>query len=458
MLRLRVIDPPPASNFSRPHRPDEVIDGVLVRDMVGVLQSLELISDGANQIFESLTDLSTRMAQRIHRVGKRAEAAADKLVAFEKELATNSSFSEQISETEHIIEWSQKENFTHNLFTPDTRPAALQLRYQKAKQLPNITSMSEFSYKVNSQDGKRVHTNPLDYYSQPKFFEQWWIAGQESELARKAREKEIKAKMRMNREQKRANQTIKGSAAQITNITTSKSSYVRGSLHARSATSQSTIKITRGLGVTQNGRTIAHGRVSQHRRQDTAPVRAFSSNKQSRNVQPSEHRPPQPPRPTQPHMSHGNPPEMPPRPMPPGVAPPAIPKPPPPQYHQPPSTFEVPHQPPPPQHPPYEPDLPKYDIQEPVPAIPSPPKVPVDLLPPPILADLPPPPVIKSSEPVVRVKKGGGDDLLSQITGGVRLKKTEKKEKKKRRKGRLFGADSDESKEPTEKGESETKE
>jgi len=167
--------------------------------MAGVLKSLNKLSDAASEIFQGILNDSGRMTERIRSIGQRATEVSSRLQNFEKVLESQPN---SVLENHDIAGWNSKTVFTTGIFTPESRPAGLQHRYEKARQLPALHLLDEYSFRsVGKGDKKR--TRCADYYSQPKFFEQWWIQAQEAEMKeRRARRQAQKKKRRETRTKK----------------------------------------------------------------------------------------------------------------------------------------------------------------------------------------------------------------------------------------------------------------
>mmetsp|Transcript_28198 Transcript_28198/g.68585 ORF Transcript_28198/g.68585 Transcript_28198/m.68585 type:complete len:468 (-) Transcript_28198:355-1758(-) len=392
-----IIQPTPKSLGERHHKVPEVLQGAVVTNMVAVMKSLRSMSTSATEIFNGLVVESNKVAQRVMSASERTTKLCATMEKIQYQLETTQKAA-QIVNVREIKQWDLPLKFNTNIFAPSTRPPSLQARYESAREAPKVEIMDEYSFHTAIVDGKKVQeqTHCRDYYSNPKFFEQWWIRAQEEALAEKV----------LARKKNTRNRNKFGSIAHKAQTSLDTSTGHASGLQA--------IKITKGSGV--------------HNATPQLKVANFPS---QRPVQQHQNPPPQPQPPRRgyndmhPQRSHQHAPPPAPGGYP-GHAPP-----PPEQLYghtSPPPGQLYGHTPPPPGVAP----PPKFTPPPPAPAPAPPPPVPVvpplPDIPPPDVGLLPPPPDFKK-EGSVQVKGGGLLGGLKNARSG--LKKAAVQEKKK---------------------------
>eukprot|EP00954_Amorphochlora_amoebiformis_P019507 1333173-Amorphochlora_amoeboformis.AAC.2 len=183
LLRLPDID------LSRAHEQDELRDGISTQKMVGLLTNLNQVSLYASDIFENLSNYSKKISDRLSNASTRMEAMA-KVLPSHISAAENPTM--DLSEVPSDL--FNPVRFRSNLFTPATRTSAIQDKYNKAKEIPPLSLLDEYS---TLKDGGTASNG----YSNPMYFQKWWIEQQQMEIKMKKAERR---KRKIERKKKRA--------------------------------------------------------------------------------------------------------------------------------------------------------------------------------------------------------------------------------------------------------------
>ncbi len=98
-------------------------------------------------------------------------------------------------------------DFKSQLFTAETRSAVLAQRYAAAQQLPPVHLLDKYSF---NKDGE--NTRCQDYYSNPRYFQKWWL-----ELKVKNRREKKQRKKSKRKKHRQEHKDLGGIEAKTTN-------------------------------------------------------------------------------------------------------------------------------------------------------------------------------------------------------------------------------------------------
>ena len=173
---------------------DTVLEAANMAQMVGVLQQLGWLATYSHELFTDLTIEAEGSLTRINQLKGRLGRVTERLARVDDALAAASE-----TEIANICaanpggEYKLAHEQAHGLFTPHSRPPALQATFEEAKEPPPLHLLERFVQRDPTHRGKYgLEQTCLDLYSDPNFFLKQWL--DEEEDKRKALRAERKAK------------------------------------------------------------------------------------------------------------------------------------------------------------------------------------------------------------------------------------------------------------------------
>ena len=180
---------------------DTVLNTCNMAGQLGLLQQLGWLASYSHEVFGDLTREAeasygrvVALKHRLHRVTERLARVDDAVAnANEEELA-------QICATNQPQEFKVAGDETSNLFTPHTRPAALQATLEEAQPPPKLEWMDQFVERdasANPYHKYGLHESCMTHFSDQDFFVKQFLDEEEKKV------KKLKEERRARREQRR---------------------------------------------------------------------------------------------------------------------------------------------------------------------------------------------------------------------------------------------------------------